>query len=205
MLLPVFAAGFAYPWCISVRSVTVHVFLKLIHFQTDRSSDYRFPLNIIPFEWFRLVSGTKNLGIFDEIKWATKMVYEIVPIWLGRISPPENILNNQGPFFHCSNEAIPLPRYIILLSTSFLAVDVSLRNHLGKTMKRSINKETRLQGHKVSVVNTYFERCLVSCSKWIKRASSIQSMCRTAKHLNDLVASWINRKSISWSNKSLVL
>lgn len=47
MLVPVFVAGFAYPWCISVRSVTAHVFLKLIHFQTDRSSDYRFPPNII--------------------------------------------------------------------------------------------------------------------------------------------------------------
>lgn len=92
----------AYPWCISVRSVTARVFLKLIHLQTDRSSDYyRFPPNIIPFECFRLASGTKSLGIFDEIKWATKMVYEIVPICinirLGRISSPENILNNQRP------------------------------------------------------------------------------------------------------------
>ena len=102
-------------------------------------TDFHQTSYLVPFEWFRLVSGTKNMGIFDEIKWATKMVYEIVPIWLGRVSSPENILNNQGPFFHCSNEAIPLPRYIILLSTSFLAVDVSLRNHLGKTMK-TINK-----------------------------------------------------------------
>ena len=30
------------------------------------------------------------------------MVYEIIPIWLGRISSPKNTRNNQGPFFHRS-------------------------------------------------------------------------------------------------------
>ena len=80
MLLPVFAAGFAgasahchkavggismLHFCSFSHGACVPQILKLIHFQTDRSSDYRFPPNIIPFEWFRLVSGTKNLGIFD--------------------------------------------------------------------------------------------------------------------------------------------